>query len=111
MNITTQKKHISSLELIEQINIFRKEVEGKSKLQHKDLMKVIRDEFEDEIAEGIISPGSYKEKQNQSRPLFHLSINEAKQVLVRESKAVRRAIIKQLEEYEKGELTLTEKQK
>ncbi|MGL6168195.1 MAG: hypothetical protein ACRC0Y_07890 [Fusobacteriaceae bacterium] len=34
MNITTQKKHISSLELIEQINIFR-------------------DEFEDEIAEGI----------------------------------------------------------
>ena len=43
------KQTITSLELVEQINLFRRE-EGKEKdLLHKNLLAVIRDEFEDEI--------------------------------------------------------------
>ena len=39
---------ITSLELLEQINIFRKQ-ENKKEQSHSDLLKIIRDEFEDEI--------------------------------------------------------------
>lgn len=74
------------MELLEQINFFRKQEGNRAELQHKDLMKIIRDEFEEEIAEGNISLGSYKDKQNQSRPMFELTLPQAKQVLVRESK-------------------------
>lgn len=72
--------------MLEQINFFRKQEGNRAELQHKDLMKIIRDEFEEEIAEGNISLGSYKDKQNQSRPMFELTLPQAKQVLVRESK-------------------------
>lgn len=54
------KNTITSLELVEQINIFRKQDGKKAELQHKDLLKIIRDEFEDEIDEGKFSPTSYK---------------------------------------------------
>ena len=63
---------ITSLELLEQINIFRKQ-ENKKEQSHSDLLKIIRDEFEDEIAEGKISLGSYKDKNNQRRPLYIIS--------------------------------------
>ncbi|WP_338948111.1 hypothetical protein [Fusobacterium varium] len=49
-------------------------------------MKVIRDEFEDEIDEGKISPISYKDTMNREKPMFELTFNQARQVLVRESK-------------------------
>ncbi|MGL5622745.1 ORF6C domain-containing protein [Cetobacterium sp.] len=95
-----QKKYISSLELLEEINFFRKQEGNRTKLKHNDLLKIIRDEFGEEIAEGNISLGSYKDKQNQLRPMFELTISQAKQVLVRESKVVRKAVIKKLEEIE-----------
>lgn len=86
---------------MEQINIFRKEEDNKSELAHSDLLKIIREEFEEEIAEGNISCGSYKDKNNQDRPMFDLTLSQAKQVLVRESKIVRKAVIKYIEELEK----------
>ena len=44
----TPKKTITSLELVERINLFRKE-EGKDvELQHKTMLAIIRDEFEEE---------------------------------------------------------------
>lgn len=100
-NLMVQNKNqITSLELVEQINFFRSQEDNRSELQHKDLLKVIRDEFEDEIGEGKISLGSYKDKQNQERPMFELTPSQAKQVLVRESKFVRKAVIHYLEELE-----------
>jgi len=54
---------MTSLEILEQINFY-----GKSAMRHKDLLDIIRDEFEDEIAGRKISPGSYKDKNNQDRP-------------------------------------------
>ncbi len=113
------KKILSSLELLEQINLFRKEeyrekrenntlTEAEAKrgkfaeLEHKDLLKVIRDEFSEEINERKISLVEYKDKKGEKRPMFLLTLNQAKQVLLRESKYVRRAIIHYIEVLEQA---------
>lgn len=94
------KETITSLELVEQINLFRGVEDDRAELQHKDLLKIIRYEFSEEIGQGKISPSSYKNSQNKEQPMFVLTYSQAKQVLVRESKAVRKAVIKYLEELE-----------
>lgn len=92
---------ISSLDLVKQINIFREQEGNRSELQHSDLLKVIRDEFSDEIGLGKISETPYVHPQNGQRyPMFVLSLSEAKQVLVRESKFVRKAVIAYISELE-----------
>lgn len=113
------KKTLSSLELLEQINLFRQEeykekrenntlTEAEAKrgkfveLEHKDLLKVIRDEFSEEINERKISLVEYKDKKGEKRPMFLLTLNQAKQVLLRESKYVRRAIINYIEVLEQA---------
>nr|DAR89141.1 MAG TPA: regulatory protein [Caudoviricetes sp.] len=113
------KKTLSSLELLEQINLFRQEeykekrknntlTEAEAKrgkfveLEHKDLLKVIRDEFSEEINERKISLVEYKDKKGEKRPMFLLTLNQAKQVLLRESKYVRRAIIHYIEVLEQA---------
>lgn len=95
------KDTITSLELLEQINIFRKEEGNRATLQHYDLLKVIREEFEEEIGLGEISLSSYKNSQNKEQPMFILTLNQAKQVLMRESKYVRKAVILYIEKLEK----------
>lgn len=99
MQLLAQKR-ITSLELVEQINIFRKE-DGKPNLGHNDLLKVIRDEFDEEIGVGQISHTLYSHPQNgQEYPMFELTTSQAKQVLVRESKVVRKAVIAYIEKLE-----------
>lgn len=95
------KDTITSLELLEQINIFRREEGNRATLPHYDLLKVIRDEFEEEIGLGEISLSSYKNSQNKEQPMFILTLNQAKQVLMRESKFVRKAVILYIEKLEK----------
>ena len=154
------KESINSKELLKQINYFR-ELEYKEKeanntlteaqkkrghyieLQHNDLLKKIRDEFniqvnrlnfeevervngqnillvKDEfnikVNEGKISlvenkiiPTSvegifettYRDEKGELRPMFILTIDQAKQVLLRESKVVRKAVIQYLNLLEK----------
>lgn len=101
LTVLERKNTVTSLELVEQINIFRSQEGNRSELQHKDLLKVIRDEFEDEIDEGKISPISYKDTMNREKPMFELTFNQARQVLVRESKFVRKHIMSYIEELEK----------
>lgn len=117
------KNQITSLELLEQINLFRKEEykeklknntlteaqkkRGKAvKLEHYDLLDIIRDEFSEEIQEGKISVLFYKAKigngATKENPYFLLTLNQAKQVLLRESKYVRRAIINYIEVLEQA---------
>lgn len=94
-------ENITSLELVKQINLFRTKEDNKTKLGHNDLLKVIRDEFEDEIGLGKISHTPYIHPQNgQTYPMFELTTSQAKQILVRESKFVRKAIISYLEKLE-----------
>lgn len=100
LKVQEKKTHITSLDLTEQINFFRKQFEDKSELKHFNLLNVIRDEFQEEIADLKIQGGSYLDKNKQERPLFNLTLSQAKQVLVRESRHVRKAVIKYLEELE-----------
>ena len=70
-------------------------------------MKLGGIEFEEEIGEGKISSTStYKDSQGKDRPMFILEVNQAKQVLVRESKFVRKAVIKKLDELTNSEESL-----
>lgn len=47
-------------------------------------------------------PVEYKDKKGEKRPMFLLTLNQAKQVLLRESKYVRRAIISYIEVLEQA---------
>ena len=95
-----KKDTITSLELLEQMNVFRNQ-EGRNSLAHSDLLKVIRDEFEEEIGEGKIScTSTYKDSQGKDRPMFILNFSQSKQVLLRESKFVRKAVIRYIDELE-----------
>ena len=127
------KESINSKELLKQINYFR-EIEYKEKeanntlteaqkkrghyieLQHNDLLKIIRNEFDIQVNEGKISlvenkiiptlvegifETAYKDEKGELRTMFILTIDQAKQVLMRESKVVRKAVIQYLNLLEK----------
>lgn len=94
------KNTITSLEILEQINLFRKQEGNRAELQHKTLLEIIRDEFSEEIDEQKILLISYKDSMNREKPMFELTTAQAKQVLVRESKFVRKAVIHYIEELE-----------
>lgn len=96
----TANNTITSLELVKQINLFRAEIEGKAELAHSDLLKIIRDEFSEEIGLGEISESSYLNSQNKAHPMFELTLAQAKQVLTRESKLVRKAVWAYIEKLE-----------
>lgn len=98
-NEILNKESITSLELLKQINLFR-EQEGRSELEHSKLLRTIRDEFEEEIGQAKIGESSYINTQNKEQPMFVLTLPQAKQVLVRESKFVRKAVIHYIEELE-----------
>lgn len=91
---------MTSLELVEQINLFRDKEGNRATLAHSDLLKIIRDEFEEEIGVGNISESSYFNSQNKKQPMFKLTLSQAKQVLVRESRFVRKAVILYIEKIE-----------
>ena len=85
-------------------------------LRHDNLLRTIRDEFniqdnrlnfeevENKIiltsVEGIFET-TYKDEKGELRPMFILTIDQAKQVLMRESKVVRKAVIQYLNLLEK----------
>lgn len=91
------KTEWTSIELVDVINHFRAIDGKKNNLLHKNLMAVIQDEFSEEINEQNFQPVSYQDKKGEFRPMYKLTSSQAKQVLVRESKAVRRAVIQMLE--------------
>ena len=127
------KESINSKELLKQINIFREmeykekeanntltEAEKKrghyTKLKHKTLLGIIRNEFNIQVNEQNILPvenkiiptsvngifeTSYKDDKGELRPMFILTIDQAKQVLLRESRIVRRKVIEYLNLLEK----------
>ena len=92
----------TSLELVNEINLFREQDGNKTELGHNDVLKIIRDEFEEEIGMGILSHTPYVHPQNkQTYQMYHLTISQSTSVLVRESKFVRKAVIAKLEEASK----------
>ena len=127
------KESINSKELLDQINVFRemeyKEKEASNtlteaqkkrghytKLKHKTLLGIIRNEFNIQVngqnilpVENKIIPTSvegifettYKDEKGELRTMFILTIDQAKQVLLRESRIVRRKVIEYLNLLEK----------
>lgn len=124
------KESINSKELLDQINIFR-EMEYKEKeasntlteaqkkrghyieLTHDNLLKIIRDEFNikvNAVNKNAVKNNNhyngpvettYRDDKGELRPMFILTIDQAKQVLLRESRIVRRKVIEYLNLLEK----------
>lgn len=106
--------YITSLELLEQINFFRKQDGNKTELQHKTLLEIIRDEFNEEIREQKILLSFYKKETGNGAlreyPMYILTYEQGKQVLIRESKFVRKSVIKYIQALE-GKNNFSEKDK
>ena len=98
--IVKNKDKITSLEIVSEINKFRKEEGNKSELRHDNLLQIIRDEFSEEISLLKIQESTYKNDRGREYPMFILSLNQAKQILMRESKFVRKAMINYIETLE-----------
>lgn len=98
--IVKNKDKITSLEIVSEINKFRKEEGNKSELRHDNLLQIIRDEFAEEISLLKIQESTYKNDRGREYPMFILSLNQAKQILMRESKFVRKAMINYIEKLE-----------
>lgn len=120
------KNEVTSLELLDEINIYREmeynykmsnnlklgKVEERNgryvELPHKDLLKIIREEFEEEIGQGKISQSSYINSQNKEQPMYILTLEQAKQVLLRESKFVRKGVLEYIHKLENENKLLKE---
>lgn len=98
--IVKNKDKITSLEIVSEINKFRKEEGNKNELRHDNLLQIIRDEFSEEISLLKIQESTYKNDRGREYPMFILSLNQAKQILMRESKFVRKAMINYIEKLE-----------
>ena len=103
----TPKKTITSLELVEQINLFRKEEGKETELRHDTMLSIIRDEFEEEISLQKILESKYKNERGREYPMFELTIAQGKQVLLRESKFVRKRVVAWLERFEEATKPMT----
>ena len=91
------KTEWTSVELVDVINHFRTLDGKKTQLRHDTLLNILRDEFSEEISLQNILERTYTNSRGQTYPMYKLSNSQAKQILVRESKVVRRAVIKLLE--------------
>ena len=103
MEALANKETVTSRELLEQINIFRKQ-EGKSKLEHYQILRKIRDEF---TADKIIV-SKYKDKTGKENDMYILTFNQSRQLATRESKKVRTAIFEYIEKLENTIIQLQE---
>jgi hypothetical protein cdivTM_25069 len=125
MELMENREMITSLELLDKINEFReKEYQEKAKagllteketlsgryakLRHNDLLKIIRKEFKNKIAQGKISLSKYLDKNNREREMFELTLSQSKQVLLRESATVREKVIEYIEYLENQNRQLEE---
>jgi|GEM_PF-767824 len=95
------KDNFTSLELVDLINQYREQEGNKTPLRHDTMLGIIRDEFEEEIGLQNILEAQYTHPQNrQQYPMYILNLSQSRQVLVRESKFVRKAVIAYIDKLE-----------
>ena len=85
------KESITSLELLEQINLIRTGI-GKKEIQHYDLTKIIRREFKHEIDTGKISCISYRDNMNRKQKNYILSFSLARVIATKQGREIQRAV-------------------
>ena len=118
MESLRNKDEVTSLELLKEINRYREmeydykisnnlkpgkveERNGKyTELRHDNLINIIKDEFEEEINALKILEVTYKDKKGELRPMFVLTLEQCKQVLMRESKFVRKGVLEYIHKLE-----------
>ena len=110
MKVLINKETITSFELLEQINIFRKQ-EEKRKLGHNDLKKIIRKELEKDFNAGNISHIKQKDSRGREQDLYILTFSQGKRVLLRESPTVRQAVIEYIDKLESAIIQLQEQKR
>ena len=91
MEILAKENEITSLDLLKEINLFREQEAintGKifKILRHDTLLSIIRNEFEEEISLQEILERDYTNERGRKYPMFILTLDQAKQVLMRERK-------------------------
>jgi hypothetical protein len=101
IKLENKNDKVTSLELVDQINILRKAVGKKSELKHRNLLATIRSEFPNCLKTGEVTlipvtkelpNGGYK-----NDPVYELNMTQAKQVLLRESAPIRKIVMNYLE--------------
>ena len=107
MEALANKETVTSHELLEQINIVRKQ-EGKSKLEHYDLKKIIRKELSKDFNAGKISCIKQKDSRGREQEIYILTFSQGKRVLLRESPTVRQAVIEYIDKLENATIQLQE---
>ena len=110
MKVLINKETITSFELLEQINIFRQQ-EGKRKLGHNDLKKIIRKELEKDFNAENISHIKQKDSRGREQDLYILTFSQGKRVLLRESPTVRQAVIEYIDKLESAIIQLQEQKR
>lgn len=91
---------ITSIELVKEINMFRNEEGNRAELRHDTLRDIIKDELEEEILSQQILEKSVSSNGGRPTMVYVLSLSQAKRVLLRESKYVRKAVIAYIEKLE-----------
>lgn len=120
------KDEVTSLELLKEINRYREmeyshkiennlelgKVELKNgkftELRHDTLLNIIKDEFEEEITNQKILESVYKDSTGKKNQMYILTLEQCKQVLMRESKFVRRGVLEYIHKLENENKLLKE---
>ena len=101
IKLENRSDKVTSLELLDQINILRKAVGKKLELKHRNLLATIRSEFPNCLKTGEVTlipitrelpNGGYK-----NDPVYELNMTQSKQVLLRESAPIRKIVMNYLE--------------
>jgi hypothetical protein len=90
--MSNEQKYTSKF-LVEQINQLRKIEGNETELLHKSLLTKIEKEFEAEINEQNILPVEIKDLKGEFRKAYELTFEESLQLLMSESKTVRKGCI------------------
>lgn len=100
MNELAVKETITSIELLKEINMFRQKEGNRAELRHDTLRDIIKDELEEEILSQRLVEKSVPSNGGRPMMVYELTLQQAKRVLLRESKFVRKAVIAYIEKLE-----------
>lgn len=92
INFGSEKKY-SSVYLTEQINSFRKKEGVIAELLHKNLLVKIENEFDEDISRLNFKPSTYLAGNGRNEKCYELTFEQSLQVLMSESKTVRKGVI------------------
>jgi hypothetical protein len=109
--VLNEETNYSSIYLVEQINLFREEEGNRTPLLHKNLLAKIEEEFKEEINGLKIQPVKYKDSKGEMRKSYNLNYDESLQLLMAESKFVRKAVVLNLKALKEENKALLDIQK